>query len=92
MKWHMAIFPKAKFSHCFGKSEWYSLCLISVRPLPFPLRWDILNGSLGRSSSVHSSGPIYSGKELSDFIFPVSLSFLKNLGDFLSSNYSSLQK
>lgn len=37
-------------------------------------------------------GPVYSGKELSDFIFPVFLSFLKNLGDFLSSNYSSLQK
>lgn len=39
-----------------------------------------------------SGGPVYSGKELSDFIFPVFPSFLKNLGDFLSGNYSSLQK
>lgn len=38
---------------------------------------------------MHSSGPVYSGKELSDFIFPVFLSSLKNLGDFLSSSYSS---
>lgn len=35
------------------------------------------------------SGPIYSGKELSDFIFPVFLSFLKNSGDFLSGCYGS---
>lgn len=41
---------------------------------------------------MHSSGAVYSGKELSDFIFPVFLSSLKNLGDFLSSSYSSLQK
>lgn len=29
------LFPKAKFSSCFGKSEWYSVCLIVVRP-PLP--------------------------------------------------------
>lgn len=88
----MAVFSKAKFSHCFGKSEWYSLCLISVQPLPSPLYLDILNGLLGRNSLMYSSGHAYSGKELGDFIFPVFLSFLKNSGDFLSSNYGSLQK
>lgn len=92
MKWSLASFSKAKFSRCFGKSEWYSLCLISGRPLPCPPRADVLNASLDRSGLMHSSGPVYSGKELSDFIFPVFLSSLKNLGDFLSSSYSSLQK
>lgn len=91
-KWSLASFSKAKFSRCFGKSEWYSLCLISGRPLPCPPRADVLNASLDRSGLMHSSGPVYSGKELSDFIFPVFLSSLKNLGDFLSSSYSSLQK
>lgn len=88
----MAIFPKAKFSHCFGKPEWYSLCLISVRPSPFALHLDILNGLPGRSGLMHSRGPVYSGKESGDFMFPVFPSFLKNAGALLSSSYSSLQK
>lgn len=88
----MAVLPEAKFSRCFGKSEWYSLCLISGRPLPSPPHLDFLNGLPGRSGLMRSGGPVYSGKELSDFIFPIFPSCLKNLGDFLSSNYSSLQK
>lgn len=41
---------------------------------------------------MDSGGPVNSGKEWSDFTFPIFPSFLKHLGDFLSSNYSSIQK
>lgn len=91
-KWRMVVFFMVKFSYCFGKLEWYSLCFIFVWFLFFRRYLDILNGLLGRSSLMYFSGFIYFGKELSDFIFFVFSSFLKNLGDFLSSNYSFIQK
>lgn len=57
-----SFFSEAKFSHCFGKSEWYSLCLISVQPLPFPPHLDILNGLLEREASCVPVAPFILGR------------------------------
>lgn len=72
-KWRKAVFPKAKFSSCFGKSEWYSLCLISRQSSPSPLHLDVFNSSPERSHSGHSGRPSILWKELSDLVFPVLL-------------------
>ena len=70
-----------------------------VQLVPY-LRPDLtLSSALGRLQQLAGEEqrfalqrPLDSGKELSDFVFPVFLTVLQNAGGFQSGSYSSLQK
>lgn len=68
--WRMAVLSEAKFSRCFGKSEVQrvpALPALTLRPALGHRKW-----LAAQESRRALRGPVYSGKELSAFVFPSS--------------------